>query len=153
MAFAFFQIPTDASTELAAPLNVFLRAHRVVRVTRQWCEAGQESSWAFCVEYVEGTAFPGPFPGAATAKLDYREVLPPEEFEVFARLRTLRKTLSEREGQPVFAIFTNAQLAEIVQRGCQTLEDLKAIAGIGEARAAKYGAEVLAALQKAGGAP
>jgi superfamily II DNA helicase RecQ len=152
MAFAFFQLPTDASPEVAAPLNAFLRAHRVVRVTRQWCEAGKESSWAFCVEYVDGTALGGTaFPGGVTAKVDYKEVLPPEQFEVFARLRTLRKTLSEREGQPVFAIFTNAQLAEIVQRGCQTLDDLKAIAGIGEARVAKYGAEVLAVLQKTGG--
>lgn len=148
MSFAFFQIPTDASPEVAAPLNTFLRAHRVVRVTRQWCEAGTDSSWAFCVEYAESTGLQS----AMTAKVDYKEVLPPEQFEVFARLRTLRKTLSEREGQPVFAIFTNAQLAEIVQRGCQTVEDLKAIAGIGEARAAKYGAEVLGALQQAGGA-
>jgi superfamily II DNA helicase RecQ len=132
---------------VAAPLNAFLRAHRIVRVTRQWCEAGKESTWAFCVEYVEGAGSPN----AVTAKVDYKEVLPPEQFEVFARLRALRKTLSEREGQPVFAIFTNAQLAEIVQRGCQTLEDLKAIAGIGEARVAKYGAEVLAVLQKAEG--
>jgi superfamily II DNA helicase RecQ len=152
MPFAFFQLPTDASPEVAAPLNAFLRSHRVVRVTRQWCEAGQESSWAFCVEYLDGPPpAGGAFPGA-TAKIDYREVLPAEQFEVFARLRTLRKTLSEREGQPVFAIFTNAQLAEIVQRGCQTLEDLKAIAGIGEARVAKYGAEVLATLQPTGGA-
>ena len=90
MAFAFFQIPTDASTELAAPLNVFLRAHRVVRVTRQWCEAGKESSWAFCVEYLDGPAASGPF-SAATAKVDYKELLPPEQFEVFARLRTLRR--------------------------------------------------------------
>lgn len=151
MAFAFFQIPTDASPEVAAPLNAFLQTHRIVRVTREWCAAGRESFWAFCVEYVTGTAYSGGA-GGVTAKVDYREVLPPEQFEVFARLRTLRKTLSEREGQPVFAIFTNAQLAEIVQRGCRTLEDLKAIAGIGEARAAKYGTEVLATLQPAGGA-
>jgi superfamily II DNA helicase RecQ len=148
MAFAFFQVPTDATPEMAAPLNAFLRSHRIVRVARQWCEAGRESVWAFCVEYLDGP----PLPVALTAKVDYREVLPPEQFEVFARLRTLRKTLSEREGQPVFAIFTNAQLAEIVQRGCQTLEDLKAIAGLGEARVGKYGAEVLAVLQKPGGA-
>lgn len=149
MPFAFFQVPTDASPEVAASLNAFLRSHRIVRVTRQWCEAGRESAWAFCVEYLEGGAPGGgsPFAGTATTKVDYKEILPPEQFEVFARLRTLRKTLSEREGQPVFAIFTNAQLAEIVQRGCQTLEDLKAIAGIGEARAARYGTEVLAVLQ------
>ncbi len=153
MAFAYFQIPTGASPEVAAALNAFLHTHRVVRVTRQWCEAGLESSWAFCVEYAEGTVSPGAGPGGLAPKVDYREVLPPEQFEVFARLRTLRKTLSEREGQPVFAIFTNAQLAGIVQRGCQTLEDLKAIAGIGEARAAKYGAEVLAMLQPKGATP
>lgn len=150
MAFAFFQVPTDAGAELARPLNAFLATHQIVRVTRQWCEAGRESAWAFCVEYLQG---PGSgFGLAATAKVDYREVLPPEQFEVFARLRTLRKTLSEREGQPVFAIFTNAQLAEMAQRGCQTVEELKAIPGIGEARAAKYGTEVLAILQAPGGA-
>jgi superfamily II DNA helicase RecQ len=149
MPYAFFQIPPDAGPEVAAPLNGFLRANRIVRVTRQWCEAGKDSTWAFCVEYVDG----GVGPGQVTAKVDYREVLPPEQFAVFARLRTLRKTLSEREGQPVFAIFTNAQLAEIAKRGCGTLEDLKAIAGIGEARVSKYGAEVLAAIKRTDGGP
>jgi superfamily II DNA helicase RecQ len=151
MPFAFFQVPSDASAEVAAPLNAFLRSHRIVRVIRQWCEAGKESAWAFCVEYLDGPGVPGM--GGLPAKVDYREVLPPEQFEVFARLRTLRKALSEREGQPVFAIFTNAQLAEIVQRECRTVEDLRAIAGIGEARAAKYGAEVLAVMAPAGGTP
>lgn len=145
MAFAFFQIPPDASPELAAPLNAFLRSHRIVRVTRQWCEAGRESTWAFCVDFLEGGQ-PEAHAQGVTAKVDYKEVLPPEQFEVFARLRALRKTLAEREGQPVFAIFTNAQMAEMAQRPCQTLADLKAIPGIGESRAAKYGAEVLAVL-------
>ena len=146
MAFAFFQVPADAAPEVAAALNAFLRSHRIVRVTLQWCESGRESAWAFCVEYLDG---PAPS-GAATAKVDYKAVLPAEQFEVFARLRVLRKTLAEREGQPVFAIFTNAQLAEIVQRECRTLEDLKGIAGVGEWRVAKYGAEVLAALREKG---
>lgn len=149
MAFAFFELPPDASPAIAAGLNDFLRTHRVVRVTRQWNESGKDSAWAFCVEYAEGAAGSGTGEGT-TAKVDYKEVLPPEQFEVFSRLRTLRKTLSEKEGQPVFAIFTNAQLAEIVQRGCRTLEELKAINGIGESRAAKYGAEVLGILQTGG---
>lgn len=54
-------MPIDASPEVAAPLNAFLRAHRVVRVIRQWCEAGPESSWAFCVEYLDGPPASGPF--------------------------------------------------------------------------------------------
>lgn len=141
MAYAFFHLPSDASPALAAGLNDFLRCHKVIRITREW---SQEGAWAFCVEYVEGQ-INGRQEGATT-KVDYKEVLTPEQFQIFARLRTLRKTLSERDGQPVFAIFTNAQLAEIAQRGCQNLNDLKEIAGIGEARTAKYGADVLLAV-------
>lgn len=69
MAFAFFQVPADASPEVAAPLNPFVRSHRVVRVTRQGCEAGKEGSWAFCVEYLDGPSVTGPFPGGGTAKV------------------------------------------------------------------------------------
>jgi superfamily II DNA helicase RecQ len=146
MAFAFFELPPDASPALAGELNQFLRTHKVVRLTREWKEAGKESMWAFCVEYTEGSVPAGNGGGGGMAKVDYKEVLPPEQFEVFARLRVLRKTLAERDGQPVFAIFTNAQLAEIVQRGCKSQSELKSIAGIGDARIAKYGAEVLATL-------
>ena len=149
MPFAFFQIPADASPELAAPLNAFLRSHRVVRVSREWSATGQGSTWVFCVEYLDGPAPAGA--DVLMSKVDYKEILPPEIFEIFSRLRNLRKTISERDGQPVFAIFTNAQLAEIAQRGCQTLAELKTIAGIGEARIAKYGAEVLSALAASGG--
>ena len=146
MAFAFFQLPANAGPELAAPLNSFLGTHRVVRVTREWCPAGTDSYWAFCVEYMEGA----PAAGTVTTKVDYKAVLPPEQFEVFARLRTLRKALAEREGQPVFAVFSNQQLADIVRRDCRTLDDLKGVPGIGESRVEKYGTEVLAVLQENG---
>ncbi|OYW73702.1 MAG: hypothetical protein B7Z37_20585 [Verrucomicrobia bacterium 12-59-8] len=145
MPFAFFSIPAAARPEVAAELNAFLRSHRVLRVTQQWHE--NEGAWAFSVEYVDGVAGTGT-PGSD--KVDYKETLPPEQFALFARLRTLRKTISEREGTPVFAVFSNAQLAEIVQRGCQTLADLRSIPGVGESRVAKYGVEVLAALQEGG---
>ncbi len=146
MAYAFFQISARASPEAAEPLNHVLRTRRVVHVTRQWCDAGSESFWAFCVEYTDAVE-----PDGATTRIDYREVLPPPQFELFVRLRSLRKTLAEREKQPVFAIFTNAQLAEFVQRGCRSLEEIRAIPGVGESRVAKYGAEVLAILKGEGG--
>ena len=144
MAFAFFHLPADAGEAVAASLNRFLRTHQVVRVSREWCPAPPPGGWAFCLEYAES---PAPVGAGANAKVDYRDLLPPEQFAIFARLRTLRKTLAEREGQPVFAIFTNAHLAEMAQRGCQNLAELQAIPGIGEARLAKYGAEVLDVLQ------
>lgn len=151
MPFAFFQIPPGGGGSVAA-LNDFIRSHRVLVMAREWCDAGAQSFWAFCVEYDEG-----PAAGAgAGAKVDYRQILPPDQFARFARLRTLRKALAERDGQPPFALFTNAQLAEIAQRNCRTLEELGSIAGIGEARLKRYGAEVIGALGPEavdGGAP
>jgi hypothetical protein len=41
--------------------------------------------------------------------VDYREVLKPEEFEVFSRLREWRKAVAEKEGIPVYAVLTNGQ--------------------------------------------
>lgn len=148
MPYAFFQISAHASPETAAPLNVFLRTQRIVRVTRQWCEAGTESAWAFCIEYAEKASDIQNM--ATTTKVDYKEVLSPEDFEVFARLRTLRKQLSEEDGVPLFALFTNAQLAEISKRRMQTLAELKKISGIGDAKIAKYGEKVLAVVKEGG---
>ncbi|MCX6875896.1 MAG: HRDC domain-containing protein [Verrucomicrobia bacterium] len=143
MPYAFFSIPANARPDVAGDLNLFLRSHRILRVTQQWHE--REGAWAFSIEYADGAA--GGSGTTVADKVDYKEVLSPELFEVFARLRSLRKEIAEREGTPVFAVFTNAQLAEIVRRGCQTAADMKAIAGIGETRVAKYGAAVLAMLQ------
>ena len=44
-------------------------------------------------------------------EVDYREVLKPEEFEMFSRLREWRKALAEKEGVPVYTLLTNEQLA------------------------------------------
>lgn len=147
MPFAFFSVAADATSGAASGLNEFLATHTIVRVTREWCPQVGTGTWAFCIEYSGAAADAG----AGAARIDYREVLPPKQFEVYSRLRTARKALADRDGQPPFVIFTNAQLADIVRRECRTLEDLKGIEGLGDARIAKYGAEVLAAM--GGGAP
>ena len=48
-------------------------------------------------------------------KVDYKEILTPEQFAVFARLRELRKEIASREAVPVYTIFTNEQLSQMVQ--------------------------------------
>lgn len=45
MPFAFFQVPADASPEVAGPLNSFLCTHRIVRVTRMESR-GAEFVWS-----------------------------------------------------------------------------------------------------------
>jgi superfamily II DNA helicase RecQ len=76
-------------------------------------------------------------------------VLSEQAFAVFARLRSLRKELAESEGIPAYALFTNEQLAEMVQRRVQTAAALREIAGIGEARIEKYGETFLRLLCEA----
>jgi len=59
-------------------------------------------------------------------------------------LRDWRKAAAERDGVPVYAVLTNEQLAGIAAKRPESLAGLKEIEGLGDAKAGKYGAEVLA---------
>jgi hypothetical protein len=75
--------------------------------------------------------------------VDYRERLSPEDFTVFARLRDLRKRMAQAEAVPVYAGFTNDQLARMVQARATSKAALESIAGVGDARIEKYGPRFL----------
>jgi superfamily II DNA helicase RecQ len=81
-------------------------------------------------------------------RIDYKTILSPDEFTIFSLLRDLRKELSQQEGVPVFALFNNEQLAQMVQRRCSTKADLLGIEGIGEAKVDKYSEKILITLSK-----
>ncbi len=55
----------------------------------------------------------------------------------------MRKELAQAEAVPVYTIFTNEQLAQIVQKKARTKADLEQIAGVGDARIEKYGQRLL----------
>jgi superfamily II DNA helicase RecQ len=69
--------------------------------------------------------------------------LPSEEFAVFSRLRDLRKELAQTEAVPIYALFTNEQLAQMVQHRCHSKSDLAQIEGIGESKIEKYAERLL----------
>ena len=151
MNFHFATIPVFGGTAPAEDdLNRFLTSHRVIGVERQLVEDGPRTAWAVCVTYVEqGGAADTTAKEPRKPSIDYREVLPPAQFEVFARLRALRKETAQREGVPPYALFTNEQLAEMVQRGIRSREGLATIDGVGPARLEKYGEAVLEVLRAA----
>ena len=98
MQLKLFVLPIKNLGAAEAEMNAFLRGHRVLAVKKEFVADGENSFWSFCVEYLDGTA-PGPaLPGGRLPKVDYKEVLKPEEFEVFSRLREWRKTVAEKEG-------------------------------------------------------
>ncbi len=140
MAYRFFVIPYRASKGAEDELNGFLRSHRVLAVDRRWVDLGENSFWALCVDYLDSLGVPGPIgkDGAARNRVDYREKLDPVAFAVFAKLRELRKKIAQSEGVPIYMVFTNEQLAQMVQARATTKSDLEKIAGVGDARIEKY---------------
>lgn len=150
MGFRFFTIPIRDCGPAESELNAFLGTHKILAVDRRWVDQGASSFWCFCVDYLEkATTAGGPNGSAMRGKIDYKEVLKPEDFAVFARLREWRKSVSQHEAVPVYTVFTNDQLAQMVQARVTTKAALEKIAGIGGARIEKYGAKILELLLKA----
>jgi len=150
MGFRFFTVPIQDSGQASAELNTFLQSHKVLSVDRRWVEQGSSSFWSFCIDYLEQAngASPGGAlrPGFSRAKIDYREVLNPQDFAVFVKLRDLRKEIAQAEAVPVYTIFTNEQLAKMVQGKVTAKAALEKVAGVGDARVEKYGGRFLALL-------
>ena len=143
MQLKLFIVPVKNLALPEGEMNAFLRSHRVLAVRKEFVSDGENSFWTFCVEYLESVpAGLGP-PGGKPPKVDYKEALQPEEFEVFSRLRDWRKAEAEKEGVPVYVVFTNEQLAVMVRQRAATKAALKGIEGVGDARVEKYGAAVL----------
>lgn len=149
MAYAFFTIPIAAPEGPTAELNAFLRSHRILKVDRQWVDQGTSSLWSLCVEYLDGSGNSARADGQAgmRGKIDYKQVLPAEDFALFAKLRDARKEIAQAEAVPVYTIFTNEQLAQMVSSRATTRAALAKIEGIGAARIEKYGDRMLAILQ------
>ena len=130
-----FFVPIADCGESQNELNEFLRGHRVIQIDRAF--AGQ--GWSFSVEWLENTASPIGNAAAKNRRIDYREVLDDVTFARFARLRERRKSVAQEFGVPVYMIMTDAQMAEAVKDGEPTLEVLREIPGLGNARLEKYG--------------
>jgi superfamily II DNA helicase RecQ len=144
MALRFFAIPTQDSRAFEDELNGFLARHKVVSIERHLIDQGVNSFWAICVDYLSpASSEPAANANLSRSRVDYKAILPPEEFAVFSRLRDLRKELALAEAVPVYALFTNEQLAQMVQRRCHSKGDLAQIEGIGENKIDKYGERLL----------
>ena len=162
MTMHFFTVPALSPQPAQDELNRFCASHRVVDIERQRVAAGANSYWVLCVTVSAGAgvqpdALKAPErkagaraeAGTVAARVDYRQVLSEPDFAVYADLRVWRKAVAEQEGVPVYAVFTNEQLAEIVRRRVDRLAALGEIEGIGPARLERYGEAVLMRLRAA----
>lgn len=152
MAYAFFHIRAIEPADGAERLNAFLVSHLVLEVDRRFVDDGSNSYWSVCVTTADGGDEPAKAGKPANRKsVDYKEVLSPEHFAVYARLREMRKRLAAEQDAPVYAIFTNEQLAAIAQLRNPNRAALASIEGIGEKRLELYAEAVLAELRGGNG--
>lgn len=139
MQIKIFTIPIGMEESRLDELNLFLRANKVVDVRKEIVTNGNGGCWTFCITYLEGVKPQGFADGKRGDKIDYREVLSSDEFKRFSDFRKIRKQLAEQEAVPAYAVFTDAELAEMAKLEYVTREQLKNISGIGKKRIEKYG--------------
>ena len=146
MKLRFFAVPMLDGDEESQELNRFLATNRVLLVERHFVSDGPRSAWAVCVSYLDRGGRPAPEQGQGK-RVDYREILSEFDFAVYAKLRSLRKSMAEKDGLPAYTLFTNEQLAAMVQQRATSLKVLEEIPGVGAARVKKYGAAFLEILK------
>ena len=128
------------NTEEQEEVNKFLRSHRVLTVDRQF-SAENGGCWFLLVLYQESGA--GEIQSASRSKkVDYRELLSPEEFGRFAKFREIRKEIASKQGIPAYAVFTDEELSQMAKMDDLTISSISSIKGIGN-RAEKFGASFL----------
>ena len=144
MGLRFFTVPVQDSAGPESELNGFLSSHKVLAIKRRWVDLGTNSFWAICVVYLSAsTISKSQETTLSRSRVDYKTILHQEEFDVFSQLRQLRKEMAQAEAVPVYALFTNEQLAQMVQRRCRTKSELLGIEGVGEAKVDKYAERLL----------
>ncbi|MEA3465674.1 MAG: HRDC domain-containing protein [Thermodesulfobacteriota bacterium] len=145
MQYKFFRVSAVTPGDSEEDFNRFLRSNRVLNVNREFVEQGENSYWAMAVEYLTGEpATPAEKRPRQRNRVDYRQLLKPEDFVLFAKLRDWRKKTGEKEAVPLYTIFTNEQLAGMAQLRVSSRNQLAEIDGVGKGRLDKYADAVLA---------
>lgn len=140
MQIKIYTIPLFGNEEAVEEMNKFLRGNKVVDIQKSLVQQGETAYWSFCVTYLVGTLSKTQPPQAERKeRVDYKEVLGEAEFARFTILRTIRKHLAEADAVPAFAVFTDAELAEIAKLDELTPKRMLGINGLGAKRVEKYG--------------
>ena len=69
--------------------------------------------------------------------------LPPAAAGLFERLRAWRGAAAKEQGVPAYVIFHDATLRQVAAQVPATLDELATVSGVGEAKLAKYGQQIL----------
>ena len=133
MQCSVYTVPVFDSFHELEKLNAFLRSNRVYHVEKQFFVSGQTAYWSFCVEYEVKLQ------GQKQGRIDYREKLSEVDFAIFSKLRDLRASCAKEHNTPLYTVFTNEQLVEMIHRKTTSIAKLKQIPTVGKSRVDAYG--------------
>lgn len=136
-----FILPATDCSGAVDELNQFLKSVRVLELKKEFVNSENGVYWAICVTFMPNSQNSSASNTIANTKgkVDYKDLLSEEEFARFCHLRKIRKNLADADALPAFAIFTDAELAEISKLKSVSISELKKINGIGAKKIEKYG--------------
>ena len=132
-------MPLFGGEEALEEMNKFLRGNKVVDIAKTLVQQGEVAYWSFCVTYLLGAPQKTQQPNERKEKVDYKQILGEAEFVRFVLLRAIRKEIAEGDSVPAFAVFTDAELAEMAKMASLTPKAMLSISGVGQRRVEKYG--------------
>ncbi len=141
MQIKIFTLPLVPETHQLEELNVFLRSSKVVDLRKEIATVDGNACWTFCVTYMQEAPTLNTQKSGGAARIDYKEVLDEQTFKRFSIMRRVRKDMAEAEAVPAYAIFTDAELAEVAKIAILVPNALTGIPGIGKKKVEKYGVE------------
>jgi ATP-dependent DNA helicase RecQ len=89
--------------------------------------------------------------GPAAPRLAASDLSPADD-ALFERLRAWRKAAAAAQGIPAYTVFHDATLRSIAVARPDSLRELSGVSGVGEAKLAKYGEQILSQLTAPDGA-
>jgi len=156
--YKIFPIPMNRPSEIETQLNKFLSTHRVLSTQKEFRVEQNQNYICFVVEYLanaqssstqsskgqSSTQNDSQKSSQSSNQVDYKEILTTDEFQLFLQLKDWRKAVGEKlDGVPLYAIFTNAQLAQICQKRIKTKSALQKLNGVGDGKVNNYGDAVI----------
>ena len=123
MRITTFFLPFDDPSAVV-PLNQLLASSRVLHLERHFVDRGHACGWSIVVTHeaprgavVASAPVPHAPAAAGRSEVDYRQVLPPEQFAMFSTRRQLLMDISHRDNLPPYALFNHEQRAARVTSG------------------------------------
>jgi len=140
MQIQIFSIPTHSNEHQIEEMNKFLRSHTIIDMEKHLVTTDISAYWTFCVRYVVGSQC---LLIKSRVKIDYRDVLDENTFKTYTILRNCRKEIADKNGIPVYAVFTNEELANIAKLPEISSSNMKNIDGIGTKKIEKYAEAII----------